>query len=71
MPDRLALPQDQQCNIEQCLQAMDCKLTDLTNSINKISSGSCTGTVSPQTNAIPNNTKSPNLLALRAVDEYM
>lgn len=48
---------------------MECKLTDLTNNINKISCGSCPGTVSPQTNAIPDNTKSPNLLALRAVDE--
>ena len=62
--------QDQQCDIEQCLQAMKCKLTDLTNSINKISSGFCLGTVSPQTNAIPGNTKNLSLLALRAVDEY-
>ena len=49
---------------------MECKLTDLMNSINKISSGSCPGTVSPQTNTIPDNTKSPNLLVLRVVDEY-
>ena len=49
---------------------MESKLTDLTNSINKISSGSCPRTVSPQTTAIPDNTKNPNMLALRAVDEY-
>ena len=52
------------------MQAMEGKLTDLMNSINKISNNSCLGTVSPQTNAIPGNTKSPNLLALRVVDEY-
>ena len=73
MSDRLkvtAPQQDQQYDIEQCLQAMECKLTDLTNGINMISSDSCLGTVSAQTNAIPGNTKSPNLLALRTVVEY-
>ena len=74
MPNRLniAAPQkDQQCDIEEWLQAMECtKLTDLMNNINKISSGSSLGTVSSQTNAIPENIKSPNLLALRTVNKF-
>ena len=73
VPDWLkvaATQQDQQCDIEQHLQATECKLTDLTNSINNISSDSCSRTVSAQTYAIPENIRNPNLLPLRAVDEY-
>ena len=59
--------QDQQCDIERRLQAMEGKLTDLTNSINKIS---CPTTSSPQATATTDNSKTPNILALKALDEY-
>lgn len=67
-----APPQDQQCDIERRLQAMECKLTDLTNSINKITADPCPGTGSPQTTTTTttDSTKAPNILALKAVDEY-
>ena len=62
-------PQGQQCEIESRLKALESQLTSLTNSLSKITK-SCSVVDSPQAINVTSHVTAPDVLALRAVDEY-